>query len=173
MLSCCFAQTACGDARGAAPLSDGDPDTASLGTCALRAQVTGGTTIQFTGSNDAACATLHSSETGLDAVFIGADAKGTLELVVEQVTEGGTGVDYPTRVLVTSTAKDHWQGSDCLTSITEHRLLKSEASELGELRHYQVSGHGSCSAPLDAMPTGPEAVTLGSFAFRAEFTWRD
>jgi hypothetical protein len=151
----------------------GDPDTGALGTCGLRSQVTGGTTIQFTGRDDAACATLHSSGTGLDAVFIGTDAKGTLELVVDQVTEGATGVDYPTRALVTSTAKEHWQGSDCLTSITEHRFLRTEASAIGELRHYQVSGEGNCTAPLEAMPAGPAAVTVGDFAFRAEFTWRD
>lgn len=174
VLASSFAHTACSSGTsGSEDANSGDPSSAVHGSCGLRSEVTGGTTIQFTGRDDAACATLNSFDTGLDAVFIGTAAKGTLELVVDQVTEGATGLDYPTRALVTSTAKEHWQGSDCLTSISEHRLLRSEASELGELRHYQVSGTGSCSAPLEATPAGPAAVTVGDFAFRAEFTWRD
>jgi len=135
--------------------------------------VAGGTAIQFTGKNDAACATQHSFDTGLDGVFVGTNAKGTLELVVDDVTEGETGSDYPTRITVTSPAKERWQGTGCLASITEHRLVKTEASEIGELRHYQVGGEGSCSKPLESVPAGSDAVTLGPFAFRAEFTWRD
>jgi hypothetical protein len=143
------------------------------GTCGLRADVTGGTTIHFTGKDDAACATLHASGTGLDGQFIGVDAKGTLELMVDDITEAETGSDYPTRVLVTSTAKEHWQGAGCLTSVNEHQLLKTEASTIGELRHYQLSGSGSCVAPLDSVPVGGEAVSVSEFVFRAQFIWRD
>jgi hypothetical protein len=155
--------------------SDGNDgaNASSLGACGLHAQITGGTSIDFSGRDDAACATLHSFDAGLDAVFIGTDTKGTLELAVRAVTEGETGSDYATHVLVTSTAKEHWQSDGCLTSITEHRLLSKEQSSLGELRHYQVTGDGTCSAPLDSVPAGGEPASVGPYAFRAEFTWRD
>ena len=151
----------------------GPTDSSSLGTCAIRADVTGGTTIHFAGKDDAACATLHSFDSGLDALFIGTNAKGTLELIVDDVLEGETGSDFPTRVVVTSTEKAHWQSAGCLTSISEHELLEIEASEIGELRHHQVSGEGSCPEPLVPESAGDDGVMLGPFTFRAQFTWRD
>lgn len=133
----------------------------------------GGTVIQFTGKNDAACLTQHSFDTGLDGSFIGTNGQGTLELVIDHVTEGETGSDYPTRVVATNPTGDQWQSSGCLVSVSEHRLLKVADSELGELRQYQVSGEGGCATPLEALLAHTDAVTLGSFEFRAEFTWRD
>jgi hypothetical protein len=150
-----------------------EPSGSSLGTCGLRSEVSGGATIHFTGQNDVSCATLHSSGTGLDAVFSGLDAKGSLELVVDDVTEGETGSDFPSRIVVTSTARETWQGTGCLTSLSEHHLLSTEASTIGELRHYQVTGVGTCPTDLASFPAGGVATTVGPFAFRAEFTWRD
>lgn len=170
----CLTVSACGNSgTGGDGSGGGGNGSTTLGTCGIRADVTGGTAIQFTGKDDAACATQHSFDAGLDGLFIGTNAKGTLELIVDDVAEGQTGSDYPTRVVVTSPTKEHWQGTDCLTSISEHRLVNTEASEIGELRHYQVSGEGTCTKPLDPVPTGGDAVTIGPFAFRAEFTWRD
>lgn len=162
-----------GAAGGSGGESNGSTSPPALGACAVQAEVTGGTTITFTGKNDAACATLTSSERGLDMIFIGENAKGTLEVIVDDVAEGETLADYPAKVVVTSTAKEHWQGAGCVASLSEHRLVKTDASELGELRHYQVSGAGTCREPLDSVPTGNAAVTLDAFAFRAEVTWRD
>ena len=51
--------------------------------------------------------------------------------------------------------------------------MEVEASEIGELRHYQVSGEGTCSEPLEPVAAAGDAATLGAFAFRAAFTWRD
>jgi hypothetical protein len=150
-----------------------EPSNSSLGTCGLRSEVSGGTTIHFTGQNDVSCATLHSSGTGLDAIFSGLDAKGSIELMVDEVTEGHTGSDFPTRIVVTNTARDKWQGDDCRTSISEHRLLRTEASAIGELRHYQVTGAGTCTADLESSPAGGAPTAVGPLAFRAEFTWRD
>jgi hypothetical protein len=167
LLAICVAISAC---------SDGGSDSqksGALGTCGIRADVTGAVAIQFTGRDDAACATQHSTDTGLDAMFIGIDAKGTLEVTVDAVTEAETGSAFPTSIVVISPAKEHWQGSACVTSISEHRLLNSESSALGELRHYQVSAEGTCSEPLEASPPGAASVTLGPFSFRAEFTWRE
>jgi hypothetical protein len=171
----CLTVSACGNSgdSGGGAGGGGSTSSSSLGTCGIRADVAGGTAIQFTGKDDAACATEHSFDTGLDGSFIGTDAKGTLELIVDDVAEGKTGSDFPTRIVVTSPAKERWQGTGCLTSISEHHLVKTEASEIGELRHYQVSGEGTCAKPLDSVPTGGDAVTLGPFTFRAQFTWRD
>jgi hypothetical protein len=164
----CLTLLACGNSDGAE-----DDGIGSLGTCAIRADVTGGIAQRFTGKDDAACATQHSFDSDLQALFIGTSAQGTFDLVVHDVAEGETGSDYPARVIVTGPALARWQGSGCLASISEHRLLEVEASEIGELRHYQVSGEGTCSEPLEAVPAGGDAATVGPFAFRAEFTWRD
>jgi hypothetical protein len=145
----------------------------SLGTCGLRAEVAGGASIRFTGNDDAACAAQHSFDTGLDLMFLGTNAKGSVEVMVDDVTEGVTGSDFPTRLLVTSAAREHWQGGGCLVTIGEHRLVRTEASALGELRHYQVSGHGTCSDSIASMPAGAPAVTVGEFNFRSGVTWRD
>jgi hypothetical protein len=153
--------------------NSGDEGSGSLGECAIRAHVTGGIDLRFTGKDDAACATQHSFDADLQALFIGTNAKGTLDLVVHDVAEGQTGSDYPARIIVTAQTQARWQGNGCLASISEHRLLEVEASEIGELRHYQVSGEGSCSEPLEAVSAGADTATLGAFAFRAEFTWRD
>jgi len=150
----------------------GNASSTGLGTCGLRTNVSGGTDIGFTGRDDAACTTLHSFDAGLDVIFSGTDAKGSLELIVDDVLEGETG-DYPARIVVTSTARENWQGEGCTATLSEHRLLRTEASTLGELRHYQVSGEGSCTAALESVPAGSPSVTVGPFAFRAELTWRD
>lgn len=143
------------------------------GTCGIRAEVAGGTSLRFTGKNDAACATQHSFDTGLDVVFIGTDDKGTLDLAIADIAEGETGSDYPTRLTVTNAAEERWQGSGCLTSVSEHHLANIEDSEIGELRQYQVSGEGTCTEPLESVSADAAPVTLTSFAFRAGFTWRD
>ncbi len=157
------------DAAGGA---DDGSNATGLGTCGLRTKVSGGTDIDFTGKDDAACATQHSFDTGLDGIFIGTETKGTLELLVDDVTEGEVG-EFPARVVVTSTARENWQGAGCTATLSEHRLLRTEASTIGELRHYQVSGEGTCADPLESVPAGGAPVTVGPFAFRAEFTWRD
>jgi hypothetical protein len=154
---------------------DGDDSTGTgpLGRCGIRAETAGGALIRFTGDNDAACGTQHSFDTGLDVIFIGTSAQGSLEIAVEDVAEGETGEDYPTRVMVTNPAKQRWQSPGCVTSISEHGLVEVEDSEIGELRHYQVSGSGSCAEELESVPAGDAGVSLDAFAFRAEFTWRD
>lgn len=150
----------------------GSVSSAALGTCGLRSNVSGGTDIDFTGNDDATCTTLHSFDDGLDVIFTGIGAKGSLELLIDSVLEGETG-EYPARVVVTSTARENWQGEGCTATLSEHHLLRTEASTLGELRHYQVSAEGSCADPLESVPAGATPVTVGPFAFRAEFTWRD
>jgi hypothetical protein len=163
----CVTLPACDDGSAA-----GEGPT-TLGTCGIRAEVSGAASIRFTGVDDAACATQHSFDTGLDVLFIGTNSKGTIELAVDDVAEGETGSDYPTRVVVTSMTNERWGSNGCLASISEHRLLELESSEIGELRHHRVSGEGRCAASLEAESAGADGVTLGPFTFRAEFTWRD
>jgi hypothetical protein len=171
-LALVFVSSAC-SSSGKGGDEAGEPSGSTLGTCGLRSEVSGGATIHFTGRDDVSCATLHSSGNGLDAVFSGLDAKGSMELIVDEVTEGQTGSDFPTRIVITNTARDKWQGNACLASVSEHRLLNTEASAIGELRHYQVTGVVSCNAALDSLPAGGAATTVGDLAFRAQFTWRD
>jgi hypothetical protein len=162
----CLALTACGG-------NDDESGDNSDGTCMLRAGVTGATSIQFTGKNDAVCLTQHSFEAGLQATFSGFHGQGTLELIIDDVQEGQLGDDLVTQVEVTSASRERWQSMLCRASITAHDLVEVEASEIGELRHYQVAGAVTCPEPLPSLPTGDEPVTLETLSFRAQFTWRD
>jgi hypothetical protein len=162
-----FALTACGGN------DDESRDTGSQGTCMLRADVSGAVSIQFTGKSDAVCLTQHSFDAGLEATFSGLDGQGTLELIIDDVQEGQLGDDLVTQVNVTSTGRERWQSMLCRASITAHDLVEVEASEIGELRHYQVAGAVTCPEPLPSLPTGDEPVTLDKLSFRAQFTWRD
>jgi hypothetical protein len=154
----------------------GGDATGSLGTCGARVEATGAANLKLTGQDDAACLTQHSFDSGLDVSFIHVDAQGTskgsLELAIAEVTEGATGADFPTRVMVSSDALERWQSNACLTSITEHRLVRTEDSMIGELRHYQVGGEGACDAALEPS-SGGGSVTLGPYEFSAELVWRD
>ncbi len=161
----CLAITACGG-------GDDDGDASSASTCALRAEVSGGASIRFTGKDDTACLTQHSFDSGLDVSFSGLGGTGLLELGIDGVAEGEKGDGYATQVGVTSADSQRWRGMSCVVSITEHELVEVEASEIGELRHYQVAGSGRCAEPLESVPAGSEPVTVDAFSFRAQFTWR-
>jgi hypothetical protein len=164
----CCSLPACG--------SDDDHKSAgsdALGSCGVEAQLSGGSSLRFTGNDDAACATQHSFDSGLEVMFVGVSADGSLELQIADVTEGETGADFTTRVIVVDAANERFQANDCLTSVSEHDLLETETSNIGELRHYQVGGEGSCPSPLTPLNAAVGEATLGSFAFRAQFTWRD
>ncbi len=161
----CLGISACGG-------GDDDGDASSEGTCSLRAEVSGAASIEFTGKDDAACLTQHSFDTGLDVSFSALGGKGVLEVGIDAVAEGETGDDYAADVAVTSADKKRWRGTACTVAITEHELLEVEASEIGELRHYQVAGNGRCAEPLESVPAGSEAVTVDAFSFRVQFTWR-
>jgi hypothetical protein len=167
LVSCC-SLAACG--------SDDDHKAAgsdALGSCGVAARLTGGSSLHFTGDDDAACATQHSFDSGLEVTFVGLSGEGSLELQIADVTEGETGADFKTRVIVVDAANERFQGNDCLTSVSEHHLLETEASTIGELRHHQVSGQGTCPRPLTPLNAEVGEAALGSFAFRAQFTWRD
>lgn len=168
LLMLCCSLTACG--------SDDDHEAAGvggLGSCGVEARLSGGSSLHFTGDDDAACATQHSFESGLEVMFVGVSAEGSFELQIADVMEGETGADFKTRVIVVDAAHERFQGNDCLTSVSEHRLLETEASTIGELRQYQVSGQGTCPSPLTPLNAELGEAALGSFAFRAQFTWRD
>lgn len=133
---CCL--IACGN------LGDSDAGSAAgLGTCGLRTHLSGGVMVSFTGQDDAACLTQHSFDEGLDVDFIHTSTKVTVSFAIADVTEGETGDQYPTQVRVTSDT-GRWESDACTMSISEHELLQTEASAIGELRHYQVSGQGAC-----------------------------
>jgi hypothetical protein len=167
MAAVCLALTACGG-------NDDDSGNSGVqGTCGLRTDVSGGMSLQFTGKSDAVCLTQHSFDTGIDALFSGLNGKGTFELTIDDIAEGETGDDYPVQVVVTNAGRERWQGMGCVASITAHDLVEVEASEIGELRHYQVAGTGTCAEPLESVPAGSDVVTVGPFGFRAQITWRD
>jgi len=152
---------------------DGDGGDPDAGTCSLRADLSGGLSFRFTGKSDAGCATQHSFDTGLDVAFIAVEGQHRLDLWVNDVVEGGTGEGFPAVVTVLGPASQRWRSSTCVASVTEHDLVGVEASELGELRRYQVAGEGSCAEALERVSGDGEPLTLGALRFRARFTWRD
>jgi hypothetical protein len=150
---------------------DGTGSAAELSSCGLRTSLGGAVSASFTGHDDVACLTQHSFDSGLDVDFVQPSSKITVTVTLEDVVEGETGEQYPAQVRVTSDAGT-WQTDACAMSLSEHRLLRTEASMIGELRHYQVSGRGSCSEPLHAT-SGLADTSVAELEFRAQFTWRD
>ena len=141
--------------------------------CSVKAELSGAVEASFTGNGDVACLTQHSLDSGLDVTFLKPTGQASLELNISDVAEGMTGANFPTRVVARLDAF-RYQASDCSVSIDEHRLLESEASEIGELRRHQANGKGNCAAPLQSVADPAMAeVTLAPFEFRAQFTWRD
>lgn len=151
---------------------DGDGSMNSIsGTCGVRAEVSGAATFNYSGGDEAACLTQHSSGAGIELNFVSTAPKGSLEIWIDELLEGQTGSGFQARVAVT--AAKVWQSTTCVASVSEHRLLSTEASSLGELRHYQVSGDGSCPEALAPVRDPGEAITIQPFAFRAQVVWRD
>lgn len=150
---------------------DSTGSAAELSTCGLRTSFGGGVSASFTGHDDVACLTQHGFDAGLDADFVHPSSKVTVSLAIDDVVEGETGEHFPTHLRVMSDA-GAWQSDACAMSLSEHHLLQTEASTIGELRHYQVSGHGSCSEPLHGAG-GLADTSVAELEFRAQFTWRD
>jgi hypothetical protein len=123
----------------------------------------------------AACGSLacgSSGDGGTGSSTAGLDTCGLRTRVTGAVSASFTGEDYEAEVSVTDDDAGRFQSGDCAVAITEHQLVETEDSVLGELRHYQVSGEGACTSAL-VSASGDSEATLADFAFRARFTWRD
>jgi hypothetical protein len=145
---------------------------AALSSCGVAAQLSGGIVATFSGKDDAACVTSHSFDQGVNAGFLQIESKYTLQLDVPEVAEGEVG-DFAASVRVANQTNQAWGSDDCRVDLSEHALVKTEASELGELRHYQLSGHGWCDSALEPLGTDVGgSVEIGEFDFRVQITWR-
>jgi hypothetical protein len=165
---CALALLGCAGSDG----GNGAAGSSSLGTCGVRADVSGAVTAKFDGNDDSACLTSHSFDSGLNGSFLQLETQYALQLDIADVAEGQTG-DFPSTLGVADESNARWRSSACTTTLSEHELLEKEASTLGELRHYQVTGAGACDAPLEPVADATGTVELGPFEFRARFTWRD
>jgi hypothetical protein len=153
--------------------AEGNSGAAALGTCGVAAQLSGAANASFSGNDDAACVTAHSFDTGVNAGFLHVDSKYTLQLDLPEVGEGEVGA-FMAAVRFSNQSNQAWNSDDCQVDLSEHALVKTEASELGELRHYQLSGHGWCDSALEPVGTDSAgSVEIGEFDFRVSITWRD
>src|SRR5687768_17996032 len=113
---CSLALLACGGSDG------GNAGSSSLGTCGVRADVSGALTAKFDGNDDSGCVTSHSFDTGLSGGFLQLGTEYGLELDIVDVTEGQTG-DFPSTLTVSDESRARWRSSACTTTLSEHELL--------------------------------------------------
>ena len=144
-------------------------------SCAFGATLSGDVLGTFDANKDLACLISHSFESGIDVVFITGEGASTVELGIDDVTEGQTGTAFPATIrLSLEDGGDYATPTGgCTATVTEHQLEKTEMSAIGELRHYQVAGAAVCAEP--AISSAPEtgAITFDDVTFRIPAVWRD
>ncbi|HEY6560236.1 MAG TPA: hypothetical protein VI072_23285 [Polyangiaceae bacterium] len=152
---------------------DDDRDAGSLsGSCALGVELSGAISRSQRPSEQLACATQHSFESGVDNLFLSTNAELRFELGIADIEEGATG-QYPAHVEILVEARRFRTATNgCSVNVTEHALVARENTEIGEVRRYRVVGSGSCSAPAEPVNEQGEPVTVGSFQFRQPAVWR-
>jgi hypothetical protein len=153
---------------------DDEPAPKPKPNCAIGVRLTGDVEVTLSDEDEAACGTQHSLNSGLDVSFIpGHDISG-IELRIDDVTEGETGGPFPTGILVTTEDVRRYGTSPigCSVELTEHDLERTEASEIGELRHHRVAGTGSCTEPAVTTDMAGQ-VSIGDFTFFFSVTWRE
>jgi hypothetical protein len=154
--------------------SDDDRDAGGLAhSCALGVELSGALSRSQRASEELACLTQHSFDSGVDNVFLSANAELRFALDIADVEEGATG-QYPARIEVQVEAQRFQTApSGCGVNVTEHALVSRENTEIGEVRHYRVVGSGSCSTPAAPVNAQGDPVTIGAFQFRLPAVWRD
>jgi len=159
---------------------DDDPAPEPKPNCSIGVTLSGDVQGTLSVLDEVACGINVSLDSGIDVVFIPLRAITGIELRIGEVTEGETGGPFPTRVGVTTEEDPTTQqvrryatsSVGCNVEISEHRLEGTQMSVLGEERHYQVVGTGSCgesAVPADMMGE----IVLSDFVFRATAIWTD
>ena len=159
---------------------DDDPAAEPKPNCSIGVTLTGDVQATFSARDETACGINVSLDSGIDVAFIPLRAISGIELRIGDVTEGETGGPFPTGVGVTTeedptTQQVRRYGTSsvgCNVEIGEHRFEETQMSVLGEERHYQVVGTGSCSesaVPADMMGE----IAVSNFVFRATAIWTD
>jgi hypothetical protein len=153
---------------------DNDRDAGGLaGSCSLGVELGGAVSRSQRVSEQLACATQHSFESGVDNLFLSANAELRFELGIADIEEGATG-QYPAHVeILVEAHRFRTAPNGCSVNVTEHALVARENTEIGEVRRYRVVGSGSCSAPAEPVNEQGEPVTVGAFQFRQPAVWRD
>ena len=153
---------------------DDGRDAGSLaGSCALAVELSGALSRSQRASEQLACATQHSFDSGVDCVFLSSNADLRVALGIADIEEGETG-QFPASVEVSMDAQRfRTTPNGCSVSVTEHVLTSRESTEIGEVRRYRVAGSGSCSEPAKRVNEQGESVTVGPFQFRQPAVWRD
>jgi hypothetical protein len=124
-------------------------------------------------SEELACLTQHSFDSGVDNVFLSTNAELRFALDIADIEEGATG-QYPARIeLQVEAQRFRTAPGGCSVNVSEHALVSRESTEIGELRHYRVAGSGSCSDTANRVNEPGAPVTIGPFEFRQPAVWRD
>ncbi|HVJ15472.1 MAG TPA: hypothetical protein VM686_08525 [Polyangiaceae bacterium] len=145
-------------------------------SCSLNVTLSG--TLEGTIPEEASmgCAPLYSVDSGIDNVFLLANAVAQFQVVIDDVHEGETGSGFPASIYLYDMSSRRWRTPDgaCQVDIAEHTFDFTEQTDAGEARAYVVAGTGYCSG--EAKPTGQGAyglVGISEFEFRLPSAWRD
>ncbi len=134
-------------------------------SCAFHTTVSGAISAEL-GPDGMACVTAVSSGSGIDVTFgPNGGPVASVEMQIENVTEGGTG-KFPGTATVRDSNTDRWIASDCSFDITAQQ--DQGPAMTGE--RYRVLGSGSCGA-AQPQSGAPGTVTLSAFDFATTLRW--
>jgi hypothetical protein len=147
----------------------GCEDEPSESTCTLALASSGDFSAELTKGSSVGCTTLQSSGAGIDVTYTPVDdpAIASVDLVIDEVTKGQTGADFPATVTVHHDDGRAYTASDCTVAIDGHE--SRGPAEFGET--FAVHGTGTCASA--ATESGGGNLTLGSFEFDVQVTWAD
>jgi hypothetical protein len=157
----------CGD-------DDGGGDTVSDSDCALGITLSGDVEKSVSVNDSAACLVAHSFESGIIAGLTVLGSGFSIQINVQDVTEGQTGSGFPMEVGVNI---DDGPGYNtplpgCSASITEHAFNGTVENEIGEQREYRVIGSASCTEQA-VREDAPGELTLTNVVFHIPGIWTD
>lgn len=159
----------CGDDDG------GGGGDASDASCAIGATLSGDVEDSISVSDNAACLVSFSFDSGIDAGLTTLSAAYSIQIGIDGITEGQTGAGFPTQIGVTMDSGPRYSTSatGCSATVTEHDLIETRTSELGEEREYGVVGTASCTEPAVREDGAAGQITLSDVAFHIPVTWSD
>ena len=161
------------------PACGGDDDEdggESEASCAVGATLTGDVNKSFTADDDsAACLVSHSFDSGLFA-SVAPDFRGlSMSLDIANVTEGQTGAGFPTEIGVIREDERRYAttASGCSATITEHELVDTKMTDLGEERDYRLVGTATCTEPALPEDGGSGLIRIADVAYVFSAVWSD
>jgi hypothetical protein len=166
MVGIAFALVACGDSRKGS--GNGEEPTWE---CSFSITLGGEITETIDADEGPSCSVTQRSGSGISVdIDPGGDAP-SLALFVRDVTEGEVGEFAAFFEIFSRDLQQRFVAPGCSVRLTEHELVDTEQSDVGEIRTYRVVGSGTCAGDaVDANGSG-RLLTLSDFEFRMMSIW--